>query len=399
MLTDGHYKCICNEGYFGNGKICVQVYGIKNDTVCDGIVYDYKCYKSDCCEYRAFCLMNRVISFDANDGKLCKDGIFVDKSECENIKCDNGKCGDGICDVAERGLCDEDCGQAPFCGDGICNEDINNCYNDCGRVEMCGDGICDYNEHFGSCFECDGENYCGDGVCNENEDLNNCFSDCFIPTTVEPTTTTPEPTTTPKPTTTTPEPTTTTTPEPTKTIPDTKTTTTPETKTTTPEMKPESTTTIQIIVDPTTNEYVLPDYPHDGSLSSLLIQIIISDTPRQELNENEKEGIKQSISNIFNKYGVSLNMSLNVDNSNSEQMRISMEISSYKYSISSLEYVSNKLVNNPTLLLREIQRIFPNEEFGSIDIKSITITGIVQDDKSYMDSIIIYIFCLILLLL
>lgn len=391
MLTDGHYKCMCNEGYFGNGKSCVQVYGVKNDTVCDGITFGHKCYQSDCCEYRALCLVGKVISFDADVGKLCKNGVFVDKSECENIEC-NGKCGDGICDVAERGLCNEDCGQTAFCGDGICNEEINNCYVDCGRVEMCGDGICDYNEHFGSCFECNGDNYCGDGVCNENENLNNCFSDCFIPTTIEPTTV--EPTTTPEPTTTTPEPTT--------TAPEIKpepTTTTPELTTTTSEIKPEPTTTMQIIVDPTTNEYVLPDYPHDGSLSSLLIQIIISDTPSQELDDNEKEGIKQSISNIFYKYGISLNISLNVDNSNSEQIMIKVEISSYKYSISSLEYVSNNLVNNPTLLLREIQSIFPNGEFGSIDIKSITITGIVQDDKSYRDSIIFYIFCLILLLL
>lgn len=72
-------------------------------------------------------------------------------------------------------------GDAPFCGDGICNVDetTETCSEDCGTGSVCGDGTCDTDENCDSCSDdCGACPTCGDGTCDPGEDCSNCSADC-----------------------------------------------------------------------------------------------------------------------------------------------------------------------------------------------------------------------------
>jgi hypothetical protein len=95
-------------------------------------------------------------------------------------------CGDGICNLDEDAeSCQEDCGTGPVCGDAVCDpeEDCESCEEDCGEcVPICGDEVCDGEEDNATCPEdCPPTGpYCGDTVCNSDvgETCSSCPGDC-----------------------------------------------------------------------------------------------------------------------------------------------------------------------------------------------------------------------------
>ncbi len=72
-------------------------------------------------------------------------------------------------------------GDAPECGDTICNldETSETCPGDCGTGSVCGDGICDTDEDSTSCEADCGPvlPFCGDGACNSDETCTSCEAD------------------------------------------------------------------------------------------------------------------------------------------------------------------------------------------------------------------------------
>lgn len=130
-LGNGKARCICKNGYIGNGAEC------KKEISCekDGIY----CSISNCCNKYYVC-SNGTKSVEMNmpPGSLCYDGeiIFNSDGRCMGFdgKCENS-CGNGICELSEDcKSCEEDCGKCIECGDGICskNEDCYSCILDCG---------------------------------------------------------------------------------------------------------------------------------------------------------------------------------------------------------------------------------------------------------------------------
>lgn len=129
-LTNNHIKCICKNGYIGNGIECKQQFNCKD--IKDGIY----CGFNDCCD-KYFICSNGIASklMDLEYGFRCKNGERVISSICpNNIDC-KYKCGNNICDLDENcESCPEDCGECIKCGDNICsdNENCENCPFDCG---------------------------------------------------------------------------------------------------------------------------------------------------------------------------------------------------------------------------------------------------------------------------
>ena len=131
---------------------------------------------------------------DGPDDSTCGDGTCEDGIEdCESCAEDCGACGefcgDGTCADGIEGCasCAEDCGDCePSCGDSSCDapgEDCASCELDCGLCGgSCGDSVCDEaSEDCESCAADCGEcaPYCGDGECNsEVETCESCAVDC-----------------------------------------------------------------------------------------------------------------------------------------------------------------------------------------------------------------------------
>ena len=106
------------------------------------------------------------------------DGPFVNGATCESLGMGAGElwCGDN-CLLDASG-----CGGGELCGDGQCQQDLENCENcaqDCGPCEACGDGLCDNGETCQTCADDCGE-CCGNGKCEPalDEDCESCAGDC-----------------------------------------------------------------------------------------------------------------------------------------------------------------------------------------------------------------------------
>lgn len=133
--VDNSVVCGCNEGYFGNGKICTKVVN-PDDYNCTKKIDGVYCLRNDCCDEYYTCKKGvRGPLYEAPAGKTCYKGYLISESEsfCKdsNPKCvPKQTCGDGICFATEIYTCKKDCGEIR-CGDGVCSSS-ENCYS-CSR--------------------------------------------------------------------------------------------------------------------------------------------------------------------------------------------------------------------------------------------------------------------------
>ena len=111
---------------------------------------------------------------------LCTDQCLLDDTACAG----GPDCGDGACQDAVENCetCPEDCGLCVTCGDEVCEpgETCQSCEPDCGPC--CGNGQCEpaYDEDCESCADDCGACplKCGNDVCDDGEGCDNCPIDC-----------------------------------------------------------------------------------------------------------------------------------------------------------------------------------------------------------------------------
>ena len=175
-------ECPCPEGEIlacdGSGE-CYPDFEL-GDGYCEDALCCYAGDGGDCTEGECPVVCGDGVCHETEDPFDCPDDCF---------------CGDGVCDNDYENCpsCIADCiDQCPYCGDGYCEnggpfaEDCSTCPEDCDVSQSfdchCGDGLCmsSYGENCLNCDDCRDPNWtCGDGICDCLEFTSgSCPDDC-----------------------------------------------------------------------------------------------------------------------------------------------------------------------------------------------------------------------------